>query len=247
MDQEAAQELRVGTSGWYYRHWAGRFYPAELKPAEWLEYYTRHFSTVEINATFYRMPFENMIKGWSRKAPTGFLYAVKGNRRITHLKKLAGVDEDIRDYFRRVELLGEHLGPVLWQLPPSLHEDYRRLEAFLKKLPRAFRHAVEFRHPSWLQDVVFEVLRRYQVACVSISSSRMPANFTETADFVYYRFHGLKGGYAHDYSRAELGTWAEHARSALERGKTVFAFFNNDAEARAPGNASELIRMIVQR
>jgi len=246
MRQQTAEKLRIGTSGWYYRHWIGRFYPAELKQAEWLEFYARHFSTVEINATFYRMPFENMIRGWARKAPPGFLYAVKGNRRITHLKKLAGVDEDIKDYFRRVELLGEHLGPILWQLPPSLHEDRQRLEAFLKKLPRGFQHAVEFRHPSWLQAAVFEVLSRYEVACVAISSSRMPMHFTETADFVYYRFHGLKGGYAHDYSREELKPWAEHARDALNRGKTVFAFFNNDAEARAPQNARELMRMIVQ-
>jgi len=242
-----ADRLWVGTSGWYYNHWIGRFYPEDLDKKDWLDFYCRHFSTVEINATFYRMPFENMVRGWASRAPEGFRYAVKGNRRITHLKKLVGVDEDLRDYFRRIELLGDRLGVILWQLPPSLHEDTERLQSFLARLPREMKHAVEFRHRSWLQPRVYAVLEKFNVACVSVSSSRMPADFTVTADFVYYRFHGLGGGYAHDYTRTELEPWAAQARKALREGRTVFAYFNNDAEARAPKNARELMRMILAR
>lgn len=237
----------IGTSGWYYNHWRGRFYPEEMDKRDWLDYYSRHFPTVEINATFYRMPFENMVKGWARRAPEGFLYAVKGNRRITHLKKLVDVRSDLADYFRRVELLGEKLGVVLWQLPPSLHVDTPRLRSFLKQLPREWRHAVEFRHRSWLCSEAFDVLSGFGVAAVSVSSTRMPADFTITADFVYYRFHGLKDGYAHDYTREELAPWADQARRALQDGRDVFVYFNNDAEARAPKNARELMQMISRR
>lgn len=235
--------LYVGTSGWYYDDWPGEFYPPDLPPSGWLSYYAQHFPTVEINATFYRLPFRNMVKGWHDKAPAGFLYAVKGHRRITHLKKLLRVHEDVELFFDRVRPLEEHLGPILWQLPPSLKKDARRLESFLKALPTDCRHAIEFRDPSWLCEEVFECLRAHRVAHVSISSRRMPADFTVTADFAYVRFHGLRGGYAHDYTAEELKPWAEHVRRQLAEGRDVFAYFNNDVKARAVKNARDLMRL----
>lgn len=235
--------VHIGTSGWYYDGWAGTFYPDGLKKAEWLPFFVQHVPTVEINATFYRLPFENMVKGWHRKAPEGFLYAVKGSRRITHLKKLIGVEEELQRFCERVSALQEHLGPILWQLPPNLHKNVERLDAFLSQLPPGHRHAVEFRHPSWMDGNVFETLRNHNAAHVSISSLKMPMDLTVTADFIYLRFHGLEGGYSHDYSEAELAPWVEHIRKAAGQGKDVFAYFNNDGNARAPKNAKDLARL----
>jgi uncharacterized protein YecE (DUF72 family) len=235
--------LYIGTSGWIYKGWAGAFYPKRLKQAEHFNYYATHFPTVEINATFYRLPTENMVRGWHDKAPEGFIFAVKGSRFITQMKKLKVEPESIQIFFDRVEPLAEHLGPILWQLPPMLHKDIPRLKHFLELLPTEFRYAVEFRHPSWMDSEVFDLLRTHDCAHASVSSLRMPMDLTVTTDFVYIRFHGLEHGAAHDYTREELQPWAEHCRAALEDGKTVYAYFNNDWNCRAPENAKMMIEM----
>ncbi|GAB4247036.1 MAG: DUF72 domain-containing protein [Acidobacteriota bacterium] len=237
-------KLYVGTSGWSYRGWVGEFYPAGLDPGEWLEFYVQHFNTVEINATFYRLPFPGMVESWSRRAPEGFLYAVKGNRRITHLKRLRDVDADLSRFLERIEPLGAHLGVLLWQLPPRFPADVAVLEAFLRVLPPGYRHAVEFRDPSWLVGDVWTCLRRYGVAQVGVSSLRMPPEMEPTADFAYLRFHGLSGGFAHDYATEELRPWAERAAAVLAEGGDVFAYFNNDARCRAPKNAREFRELV---
>ena len=237
------ERLFIGTSGWVYKGWAGAFYPKGMRPAEQLPYYARHFPTVEINATFYRLPPETMVRGWCDKAPEGFIYAVKGSRFITQMKKLKVERESIQIFFERVAPLSGHLGPILWQLPPMLQKDIPRLENFLNLLPDEFRYAVEFRHPSWVHEDVFELLRDHQCAHVSVSSLRMPMDFTVTTDFVYLRFHGLEQGAAHDYTREELEPWADHCRRAIDEGKTVYAYFNNDWNCRAPENAKVMIEM----
>lgn len=239
-------DVYIGTSGWYYPDWIGRFYPDGLPMKELLPHYARHFTTVELNASFYRLPFENMVKGWHEKVPTGFLYAVKGNRRVTHLKKLADVDEELKTFFQRMSGLGEHLGPVLWQLPPSLHRNDALLDHFLGGLPREFRHAVEFRHVSWFHSEVFQILSRHRTALVSTSSQRMPMELSITTDFVYLRFHGLRGGYAHDYTLEELAPWADHVWQCLAADRRVFAYFNNDAGARAVKNAQDLLQLVAE-
>lgn len=235
--------ILIGTSGWAYKGWAGAFYPQGLRPPELFGYYGSQFPTVEINATFYRLPTENMVENWREKAPDDFIYAVKGSRFITQMKKLNVTEDSISIFFKRIQPLREHLGPILWQLPPNLHRDVPRLERFLDMVPGRFRHAVEFRHPSWIEDEVFDVLRAHKAAHVSVSSQRMPMNFAVTTDFVYIRFHGLEGGAAHDYTRAELEPWAEHCQAALRQDKTVYAYFNNDWNARAPENARALMQM----
>jgi uncharacterized protein YecE (DUF72 family) len=236
--------LFVGTSGWVYKGWAGTFYPKEVPAKEHLGFYASNFNTVEINASFYRLPTETMVRGWRERAPKGFIFAVKGSRFITHMKKLNAEPESIEIFFERATLLREHLGPILWQLPPNLHYDPSRLESFLSKLPKPFRYAVEFRHPSWINAETFAVLRKHNAAHVSLSSMGMPMDLTITAEFIYIRFHGLKGGFAHDYTREELKPWAEHCRAALHDGLKVYAYFNNDANTRAPGNAKMLPEMI---
>ena len=241
------ERLFVGTSGWIYKGWAGSFYPEGLPSREHLAYYASQFNTVEINASFYRLPPESMAKGWRERAPEGFIYAVKGSRFITHMKKLKVDRKSIDIFFERTALLKEHLGPILWQLPPNLHHDPDRLDKFLTMLPKKFRYAVEFRHPSWIVEDTFEVLREHQAAHVQLSSMAMPMDLTTTADFIYIRFHGLQGGFAHDYTGAELKPWAEHCRAALEEGLSVYAYFNNDANTRAPGNAKTLRDMIAAK
>jgi uncharacterized protein YecE (DUF72 family) len=234
--------IYIGTSGWVYKEWAGDFYQG-LKPAEHFHHYATQFPTVEINATFYRMPNLPMVYGWKKKAPAGFIFAVKGSRYITHIKRLDNLERSVGNFIRRIRPLQPKLGPLLWQLPPSFKPDFARLERFLKRLPKQNAHAIEFRHPDWFVAGTFSLLRQYGVANVSMSSMRMPLNFEVTADFVYIRFHGLKDGPRHDYSRAELEPWAKHIQTQANNGKNVFAYFNNDLNVRAPANAKLLMGM----
>ncbi len=238
------KRLYIGTSGWVYKEWAGTFYPKGLPAAHQFAFYAEHFRTVEINATFYRLPPVAMVRGWREKAPPGFVYAIKGSRFITHMKKLKVESPAVEKFFDRIEPLRKFAGPILWQLPPNLHLDVARLEDFLRLLPRGHRYAVEFRHPSWLTPDTFALLKRFRTAHVSVSSLAMPADLTITTDFVYIRFHGLKDGARHDYTRRELKPWARHCREALHSRRKVFAYFNNDLNTRAPQNAQQLIEMV---
>lgn len=234
--------IRIGTSGWSYKEWAGGFYRG-LKSSEQFHYYTTRFSTVEINATFYRLPALKTVHGWREQAPPGFVFAVKGSRFITHIKRLDDLGRSVSTFVRRVQPLGEKLGPLLWQLPPSFRPDFPRLEEFLRRLPKAFSHAIEFRHPDWMREETFNLLRKHNAAFVSVSSLQMPQNFSVTADFIYLRFHGLEGRARHDYTPVELEPWAEHLRAQATAGKGAFAYFNNDVNVRAPHNA-QLLRQL---
>jgi len=234
----------IGTSGWSYKSWDKEFYPKEVPKSRQLEYYVTQFPTVEINNTFYRLPTLNAVRGWRDKAPPGFVYAVKGSRFITHMKKLKKLDGAVEKYFERIKALKKRTGVVLWQLPPFLKKDADRLEQFLKDLPKGYRYAVEFRHPSWLEEQIFSILRKCRAAHASVSSKGMLMNLTVTTDFLYIRFHGLEGGSAHDYTRAELEPWAAHIREHSKEGKRVYAYFNNDVNVRAPENAKMLMEMV---
>lgn len=239
------ERIHIGTSGWSYKSWDKEFYPREVPKARQFEFYVTQFPTVEINLTFYRLPTENMVKGWRDKAPPGFIYAVKGSRFITHMKKLMNLDGALDKFFERIEPLRARIGVLLWQLPPMLRLDLARLDSFLKLLPRKYEHAVEFRHSSWLAEDTFKLLRKHRAAHVSVSSLGMPMNLEVTSDIVYLRFHGLSGGAAHDYTRSELKPWAAHIKRQASCGRQVFAFFNNDANVRAPANAKLLMEMTV--
>ncbi len=240
--RELSELVQIGTSGWSYKEWANDFYHG-IKPSEQFQYYTTRFSTVEINNTFYRLPLLSTVHGWHKKAPANFIFAVKGSRLITHIKRLNNLDSLVGNFLRRIQPLKEKLGPLLWQLPPNFKPDLPRLEKFLKRLPKRFSHAIEFRHPDWMMDATFELLRKGHAAFVSVSSMRMPQNFSVTSDFIYIRFHGLSGGPRHDYTRAELKPWADHIQRQVAEGKRVFAYFNNDLNVRAPNNAELLIEM----
>lgn len=234
--------IYIGTSGWSYKEWANDFYHG-LKSKEHFQFYATQFPTVEINATFYRLPALKTVGGWREKAPKNFIFAVKGSRLITHIKRLNNLDGLVSNFIRRIRPLRQKLGPLLWQLPPNLKPDLPRLEKFLKRLPAKLSHAIEFRHPDWMLDETFRLLQKYHAAFVSVSSTRMPQNFSVTADFVYIRFHGLSGGPRHDYTASELEPWAKHIREQSAQGRKVFAYFNNDLNVRAPNNAKTLLNM----
>jgi uncharacterized protein YecE (DUF72 family) len=235
--------LHVGTSGWTYDDWAGRFYPQTVKGADRLSYYAERFDTVEVNATFYRLPFVGMIAAWNRRLRPTFHLVLKGPRTVTHAKRLVDCEEPLDRFFERIAPL-HTLRVVLWQLPPTLRRDTERLSAFLRHLPRAMRHAVEFRHPSWWDRETVDVLTRHRAAFVAVSHPRLPADVIPTTDFLYLRFHGLGGDlYRYDYSRRELREWAGRVQPHV-RGRELYAFFNNDYEAHAPLNAMTLKRLL---
>ncbi len=235
--------IHVGTSGWTYDDWTGSFYPREVVGAERLRFYAGRFDTVEVNSTFYRLPFRGMIAGWNRRVGPGFHMVVKGPRSVTHLKKLANCVEPLGRFLERIREL-ETLRAVLWQLPPSLGRDPGRLDAFLASLPRDVRHAVEFRHPSWWDAETDEVLRHHGAAFVAVSHPRLPGDVRPTADFLYLRFHGRgKRLYDYDYSTEELEEWASRLAPLLP-GRDLYAFFNNDWHANAPRNAATFARIL---
>ncbi len=241
-----ARRVHVGTSGWSYADWDGAFYPPGIAASERLAYYARQFDTVEVNVTFYRLPFAGMITGWNRRLPRGFHLVVKGPRVVTHLKKLVDCGEELARFLERVRAL-RTLEVILWQLPPGLARDLTRLEGFLGMLPRGLRHAVEFRHPSWWDDDVAALLARHRAAFVAVSHPRLPGDIVATADFLYVRFHGLGPQlYRYEYSGKELSGWAARLRPMLAR-RRLYAFFNNDWGAAAPRNALAFRRLLEGR
>src|SRR5687767_14193472 len=189
----AGRRLRIGCSGWQYKHWRGDFYPEDLPQKRWFEHYASVFDTVEINNSFYRLPEAETFAQWASRAPMRFLFAVKASRFLTHMKKLKDPEEPVERFFSRARALRRHLGPVLYQLPPGFKLDYPRLEHFLQILPRDVRHVIEFRDPSWYADEVLALLERYSVA---LCLHDMPGSATErqrVGPFVYVRFHGASG------------------------------------------------------
>jgi uncharacterized protein YecE (DUF72 family) len=231
-------EIHVGTSGWTYDDWSGPFYPKDVRVAARLAYYARQFDTVEVNATFYRLPTQAMIDAWNRTLPEQYRLVLKGSRYVTHLRKLVDCEEALAAFWERARQL-RAIKVILWQLPPSLGKDVDRLARFLGGLPEEVRHAIEFRHASWWErpEDVEAVLARHRAAWVGVSYSGLPDSILPTTDFLYVRFHGLgKERYRYDYSRSELQDWAVRLVPHLA-GRALYAFFNNDYEANAPRNA----------
>lgn len=243
----SARKLRrylVGTSGFIYPHWRGRFYPQGLPQSRWFAHYAQHFATVELNNPFYRLPSEAAFQAWRHQAPPGFVYAVKASRFITHLKKLKGVEEAVGLFISRARLLGEALGPILYQLPPNLHRHDELLDTFLAILPQDLQHVVEFRHSSWFAPEVFGILRERRVGFCVMHLHDLPCPVEVTADFTYFRFHGPAGLYWGSYSDEELRAWAGRMAALGPEVRTVYAYFNNDAEAYAVANAQTLAHLL---
>jgi uncharacterized protein YecE (DUF72 family) len=239
--------VRVGCSGWQYAHWRGDFYPADVPQSQWLEYYAACFDTVEINNTFYRLPESPTFAAWRRRAPRGFVYAVKASRFLTHMKKLKDPEEPLRRFFTRARQLQRTFGPVLYQLPPRWPLNVERLEAFLRRLPRGRPQAIEFREPSWYADAVFALLERYGVALCLHDMHGSASGMLAVGPFVYVRFHGVQK-YSGSYADGVLDRWAAWLAERARAGLPVYAYFNNDTGGHAPRDAVRLrdrIRMNV--
>jgi uncharacterized protein YecE (DUF72 family) len=230
----------IGTSGWHYEHWRDRFYPEKLSKDKWLEFYAGHFATVELNNSFYRLPSEPAFATWYHSSPASFTFAVKVSRFITHIKRLKDTEEAVDKFIARAKTLEEKLGPLLYQLPPNLHRNDELLESFLSALPRGMKHVVEFRHQSWLEEKIFEILHKYNIGFCVFDMPSLSCPLAATADFAYIRFHGSSGLYFSCYSDEELADWAKKLANLATDLKAVYIYFNNDAEAFAVRNAITL-------
>jgi len=235
-----ALQYYIGTSGWHYDHWRHLFYPDKLTKAKWLEFYARHFTTVELNNSFYRLPSEEAFANWRDSSPANFTFAVKVSRFITHIKRLKNSEEPVGTFLSRAKILKQKLGPLLYQLPPNMHRDDDRLESFLSILPPGLKHVLEFRHESWLDNGVFEVLRRHNVGLCVFDMPGLTCPLVATAEFAYIRFHGSTGLYSSCYSDEELAEWARRLAGLAPEVKEAYIYFNNDAETFAVRNAMTL-------
>ena len=244
-----AARIRIGCSGWQYRHWRGSFYPPELSQTRWFAHYALHFDTVEINNTFYRLPEAATFEKWRERAPRHFLYSVKASRFLTHMKKLKDPHGPLVRLFDHAKYLGPHLGPVLYQLPPRWPVDLDRLQNFLQDLRSVWPdriHAIEFRDPSWYDDRVLALLDRYQVTLCLHDMKGSATDRIAIGPFVYVRFHGVEqhGGAYGDY---QLDAWSDWLAARAASGVDVYAYFNNDIGGHAPRDAIRLRQRLQRR
>jgi uncharacterized protein YecE (DUF72 family) len=228
--------VHIGTSGWNYDHWRGSFYPAYCPKSKWLQHYTQNFTTVEVNATFYRQPKPETFETWRHTTPDGFLWAVKANRYITHIKRLREAGESLERFFSAAGLLKEKFGPVLFQLPPGLAFEEGTFDRFCGSLEHYnHRCALEVRHTSWLTDRVLARLENRRIAfCISDTAGRYPYGEAVTADFIYIRLHGSQKLYMSDYTEEELRAWV---RKITQWDRDTYVYFDNDFAGHAPKNA----------
>ena len=236
--------VHIGTSGWHYQHWKGPFYPPDLPDRQLLAAYSRRFDSVEINNSFYRLPADAVFEEWRETVPEGFVFAVKASRYITHMKKLKDPEQSLARFLERAQLLGERLGPILFQLPPRWHLDLERLRTFLEKLPGAHRYAFEFRDDTWIDARTLTLLADAGAAfCIFDLDGRVTPREV-TADFVYIRLHGPDGPYLGEYPVDTLAGWAEAIAGWRNEGRDVYCYFDNDEAGYAPRDALRLAAMV---
>ncbi len=240
----------VGTSGWSYPHWGdGVFYPLGLRSGEWLPFYARHFGTVEINSSFYRLPKREVFEAWREKTPSGFCFAVKASRFLTHVKKLDQAEEPLQRLLSNAQGLAEKLGPLLFQLPPSLPYAKERLASFLEVLsyregPGRIRAALEVRNATWLCSECYDLLAAAEIALCFSDWPGLKVEDPVTAGFLFIRRHGPHELYASKYTEGQLRSEANRTENWVSRGKDVFIYFNNDANAWAVEDARTLNRLL---
>lgn len=229
----------VGTSGWQYRDWRGRFYPERLAQGRWLEHYASRFATVESNNAFYRLPEPDTFAAWSARTPEDFVMAVKASRFLTHVKRLRDPEEPVRRFLEHAGHLGGKLGPVLLQLPPSLQADTGLLRATLERFPAGVRVAVEPRHPSWFGDRIMDLLRELGAALCLTDRARQRSPVCRTAGWTYLRFHEGTATPRPCYGRQALATWAETLAATWGSAADAYVYFNNDRGGCAVRDAAQ--------
>lgn len=228
--------LYVGTSGYSYKEWKGTFYPEDLPEKQMLHYYGERFRTVEINNTFYRMPKPSVLETWAGEVPAEFKFVLKASQRITHMQRLKDTDDSVAYLLKVASALKEQLGPLLFQLPPYLKKDAERLRSFLKLLPPERRSAFEFRHQSWFDAEVFDLLREHQaVLCIAEAENDLEIPFVSTADWGYLRLRRP------DYGDAELKSWGERVRG--QKWGEAYIFFKHEDEGKGPAMAKRFLEL----
>lgn len=244
----ALGNIYIGTSGWSYPHWKDNFYPKDTKSADYLTYYADHFSTTEINTTFYHLPRTTTVENWKNKVPDTFRFTIKMSRYLTQMKKLLEPEEPLERFFAAIEPIKHLCGVILLQLPPSLSFDYERADylfSLLKKEYHDYQFALEVRHPSWLEVDSISILMKYDIAFViSQSGNKFPYAEMITAKNIYVRFHGPGALYASSYSDDSLNEYAAKFLQWEKEGHTIWAYFNNDMKGHAIANANTLLSMI---
>ena len=259
-------KIYIGTSGWQYYHWKGKFYPEDLPSKDFLKFYSKYFNTVEVNTSFYHFTKKSTFEKWVTQINTdferintdkdnphksvsnpnksvNFLFSIKLHRLFTHFRKIKLNKDDkriLKETIETYKVLGKNLGPILIQLPPSLKKDLRVLEKFLKNF-KNLELAIEFRHKSWLDKETYNFLKKKNVAFVISDSPRWPTDMVKTTDFVYIRFHGKPKLFASKYEKEELQRYAKEIKKL--KPKTLFAYFNNDAEGYAVEDALEFQKL----
>jgi uncharacterized protein YecE (DUF72 family) len=228
--------LYVGTSGYSYKEWKGSFYPKDLSPKAMLAYYGDRFRTVEINNTFYRIPKKSVVEAWASEVPADFRFVLKASQRITHFQRLKDADEPLSYMLGAVAALKERAGPLLFQLPPNLQKDVPRLGAFLSLLPPQRRAAIEFRHQSWFDDEVFQLLREQRATlCIAEAEDGLEVPFVSTGDWGYLRLRQPH------YSDAELKMWAK--RVADQNWQDAYVFFKHEDDGKGPQMATRFLEL----
>jgi len=239
--------VRIGTSGWHYKHWVGTFYPPRTPGAKMLAYYCERFDTVELNNSFYHLPRQTSLESWRDSTPAGFCFAAKGSRFLTHMKKLKDPEQGLARFLDTIEVLQHKLGPILFQLPPNWEVDFDRLSTFMGFLPREHRYAFEFRNASWNVPTMYDLLRRHNMAYCIFDLAGFQSPIEVTADFVYVRLHGPGGKYQGSYSEGALRKWAVRIAKWRRELKTVYVYFDNDEAGYAAQNALRLKEVIAAR
>jgi uncharacterized protein YecE (DUF72 family) len=234
--------IHIGCSGWYYWHWKGKFYPADLPSGQYFTIYQEHFRTVELNAPFYSWPTIGAVKTWIRQADPDFVYTIKVCELITHIRRFDDTRILIEDFGYIADLLGPQMGCFLFQLPPSVRYSPAMLDAILSQLDPRRRNVVEFRHKSWWNEEVFNAFKAAGVIFCSCSGPRLPDELIRTADEIYVRFHGTTQWYRHDYTDDELNVWVDRIRRS--GAKSVWAYFNNDRDGHSIKNARRLSELL---
>ncbi len=239
-------DIRIGTSGFHYRHWVGPFYPPKTSTAKMLEYYVQHFDTLELNNSFYRLPTIEAFECWRDSTPKNFVFAVKASRFITHNKKLKDPENALENLLPRAEHLGKKLGPILFQLPPRWKVNAERLINLLQILPREHRYTFEFRELSWLTLGICRILRKFNAAFCIYELAGYQSPLEITADFSYIRLHGPESGkYQGSYSKKRLSEWAHWIEQQAKSLKAIYVYFDNDQAGYAAQNALTLRRMVL--
>lgn len=233
----------IGCSGYHYKDWLGTFYPEKIKSNQWLAHYAQHFNTVEINNTFYKIPGHETFDEWYKQTPSHFRFSIKGSRYITHMKKLKDSKLHVEHFYQSIEPLKEKASTVLWQLPGNLHKKMEKMESFCKDLDQSYINVIEFRHISWFDQDVYDLLSSYNVVVCSISApGDLPEFIEDATGKVYLRMHGQDEWYSYNYSEEELATWKN--RIVDSEANECYVYFNNDVNAYAPNNALKLNEML---